>query len=590
MEVLPSRIDRDTNRYSGVLQMRVNASLEELRLADRVTFAEKRAAYKARCEDLLAYIAVSLNDPAVPKEEKQNLRKRRALVLPEMIKNDRKFSSLKFFATRTGMRLSDWASRHPTLIAGLQYIITTGIAPFLAAGFRALVVGTAIGTGAATAGVVAFLTSWVLGQRMKHWKDTKVEEADASLNDAYEAYTEDNRNESVARIARALAVKRKAELKRTMRRLGLRIVAGGFAGGAAGAFVQEVTQAHAGTIHKPDGALEGVRLTEANIYHYIRSQGGFFAVKNDDGTFNIFYFDKAGDTVELAIGGARTLREMSDTGALVLSPSDITKLSRADQMMIWYASSPTVRDILSYTNAASEEEMKDLYKLSALPSDRDLPPSYWREVMGDMKRLGDGKFFMGDRPATNAEVHALYVVLFSQINIDANIGGEPWTDPATGLEVKTRATFSIEENENGELRPITREDPSFKDLAPWAQVSVRAHEMGHLFHSILNIDTVLNDLPAAEREKILSEIFEFQKKLTEMNIRGKATGYRGWSEEMRQLVYMTRSPKDYELLAEFIGKMMTHPEEVRQNCPHFYEFMKDLINKHPELSKVMVVH
>ncbi len=590
MEVLPARIDRDTNRYSGLLQMRMTAALEELRRADRTTFDEKRATYKARCEDLLAYIAVTIKDKAVSKEEKINLRKRRALVLPEMIKNDRKFSSFKLFTTRTGIKLSDWASRHPNLIARLQYVIATGIAPFLAAGIRALVVGTAVGTGAAVAGVAAFVTSWALGQRMKQWKDTKVEEADASLNEAYEAYTEDNRNESMARIARALAVKRKAELKRTMRRLGLRILAGGLAGGTAGAFIQDVTSAHAGTIHKPDGTFEGAPLTEGNIYFAIINRGGFFAVRNDDGTFNIFYFDKARGTVELAIGGARTLREMSDGGVLELSPRDVTKLSRSDQMTIWYASSPTVRDILSYTNAASEEEMKDLYKLSALPSDRDLPASYWREVLADMKRLGEGKFFIGDRPATDAEVHALYVVLFSRVNIDANTGGEPWTDPATGLEVKTRATFSIEENENGELRPITREDPSFKELLPWAQVSVRAHEMGHLLHSILNIDTAFNDLPAAEREKILSEIFEFQKKLTQMDLQGRAAGYKGWTEEMRQLVFMTRSSKDYELLAEFIGKMMTHPEEVRQNCPHFYEFMKELINKHPELSKVMVVH
>jgi hypothetical protein len=590
MEVLPSHIDRDTNRYSGLLQMRVTAALEDLRRADRATFDEKRAAYKARCEDLLAYIAVSLSDPRVTNEAKKNLRSRRALILPEMLKNDRKFSSFKFFTTRTGIKLRDFASRHPVLIAGLQYVIATGIAPFLAAGIRALVVGTAIGTGAATAGVVAFLTSWALGQRMKQWKDAKVEDADVALNEAYESYTEDNRNESMARIARALAVKRKSELKRTMRRLGLRILAGGFVGGITGAFIQEVTAANAGTIHKPNGAVEGVQLTEANIYHHIFNRGGFFAVKNSDGTYNIFFYDRARGTVELSIGGARTLREMSEYGALELSPSDVTKLSRNDQMTIWYASSPTVRDILSYTNAASEKEMEGLYTLSPLPSDKDLPPSYWREVMADMKRFGDGKFFIGDRPATDAEVHALYTVLFSRINIDTNTGGEPWTDPATGLEVRTRATFSIEENENGELRPVTREDPSFKDLAPWAQVSVRAHEMGHLLHSILNIDSVFNDLPAAEREKIMSELFEFYKKLTEMGVKGRASGYKGWTEEMRQLAFVSRNPKDYELFAEFIGKMMTHPEEMRKNCPHFYKFMKELINSHPELSKVMVVH
>jgi hypothetical protein len=233
--------------------------------------------------------------------------------------------------------------------------------------------------------------------------------------------------------------------------------------------------------------------------------------------------------------------------------------------------------------------MKNLFLLSSLPTDKDLPASYWLEVLSDMKRLGPGVFFIGDRPATDAEIHALYLVLFSRIDIDADTGGEPWKDPTTGVEIRTRATFRIEENENGELRPMAREDPTFKQLAPWAQVAVRAHEMGHLLHSVLNIDTAFNELPAAEREKILNELLTFHQKLVEMSQRGSATGYKGWTEEMRQLVYVGRNEEDYEILADLIGKMMTHPEEVKRNCPHFYEFMKKLINEHPEMSKVMVV-
>lgn len=620
-----ARVDGNTDRYGGLLQLRVNAASDALRLASRKEFTSALASYRDAVDTLLAYIDVGLKDSRTTATMRKTLTDRRVVALTQKISLDRRFSHIRLMGTKASIKAREWAATNQWLIGPLSTFITWGAAPFIAAGIRFAVVGTAVGTGLAIAGGTAFVVSMALGEVFKKRTSTSVRDAEEKLARAYEAYDESQRNESIANIARALAEKRKAVLWQTLRRLGMRMIVGGTAGGIAGSLLSDASVASGATVHGRYGVAAEVATTADStaFYENILRLGGWFVVKNPNGTYELFYYDEAKGAVRHALSGVKNVNEITESKVLEVSQKDLVLLKPADRAMVGAAGRPWWErplNTLFDTNGMTEDEMRGagIYTLNSLPeSFPDMTPDYWGRIATALGTYTDTHetvtelsgpglidrfatvFYPGTKGLPNKDVMSLFGVLFDDVHRYADLnpsGDHPLPD---GQQVTTAMKMVVQEERTWFEWMIGREsnarahaaiDALFEGKSEWWKAVFMGHELGHLIQHITHADKVFNLLPAGTREEILREMHDFHDFQIKLRAEGVRTNYKGWTEETFKLAAGGADTQDTEIFADMFSKILTNPAEVKLRAPKFYEFMRDkIINCNTKLRTVVAI-
>jgi hypothetical protein len=454
-----------------------------------------------------------------------------------------------------------------------------------------------------------------------------VEQAEAALKEAYAAYTEKNRHASAERIAKAMNKKRRAVLRQ---KIGIRLAGagGGITAGLAtlGAVELVIGEAHAATLHGTDGAVkELVSTAEAQgLYHRIAILGGWFVVQAHDGTYNLYYYDKTRDAVRFAMSGVKNLNEITEKPILELSQNDLKILNPSDRATVgnWLKNrlERPINMLFAFSDM-SEEEMRKagIYTLSNLDGFVQMDADYWG---GLATRLGaylnttgralqkvatvsalfgqqifETVFVAGKAGGmSDQDIVNLYDIIFDKVQkgVDLNpLGSHLGPD---GTETHTLMDTGMNTDEDflswlfgfkGQAHVYGREDVSLTHKPLWYKAWVYGHEVGHAIQGLLKVDEALNALPAGEREHILREMHDFFAYLKHLRAEGANTGHKGWTESMRQLTAINVNAKDSEIFADLFSKILTNPEEVRLRAPHFYAFIKNLVDSDPKLRNVI---
>ncbi|MEN9390119.1 MAG: hypothetical protein RLZZ283_219 [Candidatus Parcubacteria bacterium] len=541
---------------------------------------------------------------------------------------------------RQGVHVAEWFR---SMSPALQYLLMGG-AMTAVLGFSVALRSMAVGVPAAIIMVAsAFGAGFYVRGKLNKWAGQgaenavvrwivnarEVEAAEQELQKALAEYNEKDRHTGVKRIARAMAKKRNALLgqKLTIMAVGSLFGIGAGRGALlaadAGLF-DIVTPAKAATLHNPDGTTkEMIPTGESQVfYDRLLRYGGWFAVKNDDGTYNIYRYEpghtvKNGDfvpsRVRFAVGGVKNLNQISEGPIPELKENDFPLLSEKDRGTVkrfQVQGAWGYLDPFRYNNAEqvmTEAEMRGagMYNMTALPWRLNTTPEFWGDIAGRLGRVSQkaqelvyhgvfgiekfwSAFVAGDKGGmSDKSIEDLFTVIFGTHITGADLPEDSTTSTIMTTRVNNHSEWAWWYWLIGQDVPaaeiIGTEDYIAKDMPGWRRAFFLAHELGHAIHAITNMDEAFNALSVEKREIIMRELYDLREYLLDLKEKGAKTGFKGWTDDQRQLVQVTARVEDDELFADAFSKLLTHPETLKEKCPELYKFLKDLINSNPRL-------
>ncbi len=174
-----------------------------------------------------------------------------------------------------------------------------------------------------------------------------------------------------------------------------------------------------------------------------------------------------------------------------------------------------------------------------------------------------------------------------------------------GMNSQGKLYWDFDDKEYGapDRKRILKLRTNWSSQPEWRKTLILAHELGHAISATINgpgglrgglhsFEGLFNKLPVTERALILGELNEMHSELRALQERAMAD--RTWNrmtdeEKLRIATGYKHGRNVPEVLGDCIAKYLTHPEYVNAKAPHFAEFLRELVNNHPGLSRALVL-
>ncbi|MEK7530474.1 MAG: hypothetical protein AAB573_01285 [Patescibacteria group bacterium] len=296
------------------------------------------------------------------------------------------------------------------------------------------------------------------------------------------------------------------------------------------------------------------RIPKEELYSEIKKNGSYFAVVNTDGAYSVFHLDAKSGRAELVTDKATDLsgqyvdKNNVNKDILLLRPDEVKNLSAVDRATIAQGQKRLEPGYLekgkSTMPQATPEEVSDLYKMQNIDN--------WGI---DAKK----------------ELDRMIATMQQEIKDDAQ-SWWPWDtfifSDLTWEGKKFKTAFVLGERNRTSMMDILR-------LICGSEYSYT--RTAEILLGILDVDNSFNSLPIEERKAILNELYDSFDASDYDEDGGVTTG----GKELK------RDPKHAMIIA--LIDMLYNPEGLKARCPHFYTYMRQLINNHPLLRKIIMV-
>ncbi|MCL9972334.1 MAG: hypothetical protein NBV63_02935 [Candidatus Pacebacteria bacterium] len=172
---------------------------------------------------------------------------------------------------------------------------------------------------------------------------------------------------------------------------------------------------------------------------------------------------------------------------------------------------------------------------------------------------------MGKKSVTDEDVKKLRNTVFEGVQYAKD---QPSGHGPTGpCKIPFYASAGLEPKWYGSSL-VTSEYPMLREADSRVQSWVRAHELGHALARITDAPTSFNALPSEQRAQLLEEL----KKLHE-----------ALKADKKLYAYDTAN----EIVADLYAYMLKDPEYVRKHAPRAAAFFQSLVERDPQLSKIL---